>query len=219
MKVDLNCDMGESYALYELGNDEEMMNYITSANIACGYHAGDPHVMRKTVQLAKEYEVQIGAHPSFPDPLGFGRREMNCTDGEIKDYITYQLGALREFAKLSGLQIQHCKPHGALYTMAMEDERMAKAILEAIAEIDQNIIVFALNNSAIVELGGKMGLRIAKETFADREHTKTGAIVPVRKGQKIDDYEALADRVVRMVMEETVKTDTGEDARIKAQTV
>ncbi|AMQ07842.1 LamB/YcsF family protein [Sporosarcina psychrophila] len=219
MKVDINCDMGESFGLYEFGYDEEMMKYITSANIACGYHAGDPHVMRKTVQLAKEYNVQIGAHPSFPDLLGFGRRELSCTEEEIKDYITYQVGALREFAKLSGLEIQHCKPHGALYVMAMEDEKLAKAILEAIAEIDKNIIIFALNNSAVTHLGEKMGMRIAKETFADREHTKSGGIVPLRKGQRIDDYTALANRVVRMVKDETVKADTGEDTRIKAQTI
>lgn len=218
-KVDINCDMGESFGLYNFGYDEEMMKYISSANIACGFHAGDPQIMRETVQLAKENGVTIGAHPSFPDLLGFGRREMNCTDTEIKDYITYQIGALREFSRLSGLEIQHCKPHGSLYVMAMEDEKLAKAILEAIATIDENMIVFALNHSAVSYLGNKMGMRIALEAFADRDHTTTGGIVPLRKGQKIDDYQALADRAVRMVKEKMVRADTGEDAEIIAQTI
>ena len=123
LKVDLNCDMGESFSIYQMGNDEEIMPYITSANIACGFHGGDPHIMRKTVELAKKYGVGIGAHPSFPDMMGFGRRHMNCTPAEVKDYVTYQMGALREFASANGLKIQHCKPHGALYMMAMEDEK------------------------------------------------------------------------------------------------
>lgn len=219
MKVDLNCDMGESYGMYTLGNDEEMMKYISSANIACGFHAGDPHAMRKTVELAKEHGVQIGAHPGFPDTLGFGRREMNCTDSEIKDYIVYQIGALREFASIYDISLQHCKPHGALYTMAMEDERMARAILEAIAQINENMIVFALNNSAVLEIGKQMGIKVATEVFADREHTETGAIVPVRKGQKIEDFDALANRVLKMVRDGVVRTPDGVDAKIHAQTI
>ncbi|MFB4162338.1 LamB/YcsF family protein [Alteribacillus sp. JSM 102045] len=219
MKVDLNCDMGESFGMYQLGNDEEMIQYITSANIACGYHAGDPSTMRKTVELAKEHNVQVGAHPSFPDLMGFGRRHMNCTPSEIKDYVTYQLGSLREFASCYSLPIAHCKPHGALYMMAMEDETIARAILEAIAEVDENIIVFAMNNSAVAELGEKMGVRVAKETYADREHTETGSIILTRKGSTIDDYNAMAERVVRMVKEGKVKAHTGNDANVTAETV
>ncbi|MCP3029806.1 LamB/YcsF family protein [Halobacillus sp. A1] len=219
MKVDLNCDMGESFGMYQLGSDEEMMQYITSANIACGYHAGDPSTMRRTVELAKEYEVQIGAHPAFPDLMGFGRRHMNCTPAEIKDYVNYQLGALREFARRYDLPIAHCKPHGAMYMMAMEEEKVARAILEAIAVVDDNIIVFAMNNSAVVELGEKMGVRVAKETYSDREHTETGSIIMTRKGSAIDDYETMATRVVRMVKEGKVTAHTGNDADVAAETV
>ncbi|MFC4766201.1 LamB/YcsF family protein [Effusibacillus consociatus] len=219
LKVDLNCDMGESFGLYQLGNDEEMMQYITSANIACGYHGGDPHVMRKTAELAKKYGVAIGAHPGFPDLMGFGRRYMNCTPAEIKDYITYQVGALREFATGLGLKIQHVKPHGALYMMAMEDEKLARAILEAIAEVDSNTIVFAMNHSAVVEAGQKMGIPVAKEVYSDREHTATGSIVLTRKGPSIQDYRQMADRVVRMIKEGQVVAHTGEKVSIKAETV
>jgi 5-oxoprolinase (ATP-hydrolysing) subunit A len=219
LKVDLNCDMGESYGLYQLGNDEEMMKYITSANIACGFHGGDPHIMRKTVELAKKYEVGIGAHPGFPDLLGFGRRHMSATVSEIKDYVTYQIGALREFASAIGMKLQHCKPHGALYMLAMEDEKVARIILEAIAKVDSNTIVFAMNHSAVVEVGKKMGIRIAKEVYSDREHTSTGSIVLTRKGPAIQDYRKMADRVVRMVKEGKVVTHTGEEISIKAETV
>jgi 5-oxoprolinase (ATP-hydrolysing) subunit A len=219
VKIDLNCDMGESFGIYQLGNDEEMMKYITSANIACGYHAGDPCTMRKTIALAKEHHLQIGAHPALPDLLGFGRRHMNCTPAEIKDYVTYQLGALKEFAARFDLPVAHCKPHGALYMMAMEDETIAKAVLEAISEVDENIITFAMNNSAVEELGKTMGIRVAKETYSDREHTETGSIVLTRKGSAIDDYEALAERAVRMVKEGKVETHTGQDIDIKSETI
>ncbi|WP_047151280.1 LamB/YcsF family protein [Aneurinibacillus tyrosinisolvens] len=218
-KVDLNCDMGESFGLYKLGNDEEMMQYITSANIACGYHGGDPHVMRKTIELAKEYGVAIGAHPGFPDLLGFGRRHMSSTTSEIKDYVTYQMGALREFASAFGMKLQHCKPHGALYMLAMEDEKVARVILEAIAETGSDTIVYAMNHSAVVEAGEKMGIRVAKEVYSDREHTATGSIVLTRKGSTIQDYHKVAERVVRMVKEGKVMANTGEDVSLKAETV
>ncbi|MBU8880738.1 LamB/YcsF family protein [Bacillus sp. FJAT-29790] len=218
-KVDLNCDMGESFGLYELGNDEEMMQYITSANIACGFHAGDPHVMRKTVELAKKYDVGIGAHPGFPDLLGFGRRYMTCTPGEIKDYVMYQVGALREFASAVDVKIQHCKPHGALFMKAAEDKALARAILETIHAIDPNMIIFALNHSEVMEEAIKMGVPVAKEAYADREHTENGSIVLTRRGSQINDYEAMAQRVVRMVKEEKVITHDGKDASIKAETI
>lgn len=218
-KIDLNCDMGESFGLYQMGNDEEMMKYISSANIACGYHAGDPEVMRKTVELAKKHNVAIGAHPGLPDLMGFGRRKMDVTISEVKNYITYQMGALREFAKAFQVNLQHCKPHGALYMMAMEDEDIAKAVLEAIAEVDTNIIVSAMNNSAIVEAGEKVGIRVAKEVYADREHTTTGSIIMTRASSNIEDYQAMTDRVLRMVKEGQVIADTGEDVSLTAETV
>lgn len=218
-KVDLNCDMGESFGLYELGNDEEMMKYITSANIACGFHAGDPHVMRKTVELAKKYDVGIGAHPGFPDLLGFGRRHMTCTPSEIKDYVMYQVGALREFCSAAKVSIQHCKPHGALFMKAAEDKELARAILETLHEMDQKMIIFALNQSELLEEAIKMGVPVAKEVYSDREHTESGSIVLTRRGTEISDYDAMAQRVVRMVKEERVITYDGKDASIKAETI
>lgn len=219
VKVDLNCDMGESFGLYQLGNDEEMMKYISSANIACGFHGGDPQVMRKSVELAKKYGVAVGAHPGFPDLLGFGRRHMAATPSEIKDYVTYQVGALREFATAFGLKLQHCKPHGALYMYAMEDEQVARIILEAIAEVDSDMAVYAMNHSAVVEAGKKVGIRVVKEVYSDREHTASGSIVLTRIGTSIDDYVKMADRVVRMVKEGKVLAHTGEDISLKAETV
>ncbi|RJS50160.1 5-oxoprolinase subunit PxpA [Bacillus sp. PK3_68] len=218
-KVDLNCDMGESFGLYKLGNDEEMMKYITSANIACGFHGGDPQVMRESVELAKKYGVAVGAHPGLPDLLGFGRRKMNATLSEIKDYVTYQMGALREFTTAFEMKLQHCKPHGALYMMAMEDEQVARIILEAIAEVDTDIVVYAMNHSAVIEAGKKVGIRVAKEVYSDREHTATGSIVLTRTGAVIEDYGKMADRVVRMVKEGKVLAHTGEDVSLKAETV
>lgn len=211
--------MGESFGLFKQGNDEEMMQYITSANIACGYHAGDPHVMRKTVQLAKEHNVSIGAHPGFPDLIGFGRRAMACTEAEIKDYILYQLGALREFARVFDVPISHVKPHGALYMRAMEDEKVARAILEGLQEVNEKAIVFAVNNSAMLHEATKMGVPVAKEGYADREHTEDGNLILVRQADEIQDYEALANRVVRMVKEHKVTTYDNKEATIHVDTV
>lgn len=211
--------MGESFGLYKIGDDEEMMKYITSANIACGYHGGDPHIMRQSVLMAQKYEVQIGAHPGFPDLMGFGRRYMSCTPAEVKDYIVYQMGALNGFAKVHGLQLQHCKPHGALYMMAMSDEKLARSILEGIAAFSDQLIVFAFNNSAVAHVGKQMGIPIAMEVYADREHTKDGSIILTRTGPSIQNYEQMADRVVRMVVERKVTTPDGEEANVNAQTV
>ncbi|MGE5700892.1 MAG: LamB/YcsF family protein [Clostridia bacterium] len=219
MKVDLNCDMGESFGLYKMGSDEEMIRYISSANIACGYHGGDPHVMRKTVQMAKKHGVAIGAHPGFPDAIGFGRRYMTCTPDEIRDYVLYQVGALREFATAAQMTLQHCKPHGALYMMAMEDEKLARAILEGLASVSENMLVFALQNSAVEQIGKQMGMRVVREVYADREHTKEGSIVLTRSGPSIENYAERAARVVRMVKEGIVLTPAGEETRVHAETV
>ncbi len=219
IKIDINCDMGESFGLYKIGNDETIMNYVSSINVACGYHAGDPHVMRKTVELAKEHGIAIGAHPGFPDMIGFGRRRMLISEQEIKDYITYQMGALREFASISGLKLQHCKPHGQLYMWAMSDATVAKAILEAIAEINPETIVFALEHSEVTEIGRQMGIPIAKEGYADCEHTDAGSIVPIRTHAAAGDPDERAKRVVRMVTEKKVISDAGNDLDIDCQTI
>lgn len=219
LKVDINCDMGESFGLYKMGNDEEMMQYISSANIACGYHAGDPHVIRQTIELCKKYNVGVGAHPGFPDLVGFGRRYLNFTSSEISDYIIYQIGALREFATMYDMPVQHCKLHGALFMMAMEDRKIATAFLKTIYKINPNMIVFALNNSEVAVVGEKMGIPIAYEAYSDREHTKSGSIVLTRTGPSISDYNQMAERVVKMVQERKVTTYDGKEANLKVQTV
>ncbi|MCR5212795.1 MAG: 5-oxoprolinase subunit PxpA [Eubacterium sp.] len=219
MRIDLNCDLGESFGNFTMGNDNEMMKYITSANIACGFHAGDANVMCQTVNMAKNAGVAIGAHPGFPDLEGFGRRNMTCTNNEIKNYIRYQVGALREFCNFAGVELQHVKPHGNLYVMAMEDDEMARAILEVIASLGKNVITFALNDSAISNMAKSMGVPVAIEGYGDREHTNNGHIVQIRKGPDEDRVERLTKRAIRLVKEGKVITNTGDDIDLRVQTL
>jgi UPF0271 protein len=215
IRIDLNSDLGESFGLFKVGHDEEMMKYVSSANVACGYHAGDPSVMRRTVELAKQNGVGVGDHPGFPDLMGFGRRNMSCSTQEIKDYVTYQIGALREFATASGVEVQHCKPHGSLFMMAMEDEVIARAILEAVVQVNPRMVVYALNNSAIAAVGEQMGVPIALEVYA----TATGSIVMARTGPNIEDYASQAEKVVRLIRDGKVIADTGEEVTLQRHTL
>ena len=214
MKMDLNCDMGESFGIYKLGMDEEVIQYVTSVNIACGWHGGDPSVMRKTLQLAKERGVGAGAHPGYPDLVGFGRRNMDCTPEEIKDYVIYQIGALEAFARALGTKLEHVKAHGSLYNTAVEDERIARAIAEAIASVDENLICMALGGAKgamVREAGKRVGLRVAFEGFADRAYTPQGALVPRRQaGAVIKDPEVVAQRALMMVKGKVVAVDGSE---------
>lgn len=219
MKIDLNCDMGESFGNYKIGNDEEMLQVITSANIACGFHAGDANVMCHTVQMAKANGVAIGAHPGFPDLEGFGRRSMECTDNELKNYIRYQVGALREFCTYAGVELQHVKPHGNMYTMAQEDDRMARAILEVIATLGKNVITFAEYNSAISNMAVKMGVPVAIEGFGDRTYAANAHYIQVRKGPDKEHQVGLIERDVRLVKEKKIKAVTGEDVDLPVQTI
>jgi len=202
MKIDLNCDMGESYGAYKLGMDEEVIKYITSSNIACGWHAGDPSVMRKTILMAKENGVGVGAHPGYPDLLGFGRRNMDCTPEEIKDYIIYQIGALQAFAKALGTDVEHVKAHGNLYLTAVEDEKIATAIAEAIVSVDESLIYMALGGAKgamMREVGKRVGLKVAFEGFPDRAYTPEGTLVSRRQpGAVIKDPETVAQRALMM---------------------
>lgn len=219
-RVDLNSDLGESYGDYKLGMDEEILKYITSANIACGWHAGDAMVMDKTLALAKKFDTAIGVHPGFPDLLGFGRREMKISYDETKNYIKYQLGALWAFAKAHGLSLQHLKPHGAFYNMAAKDAGMAKAIAEAVYEVDKDIILVGLANSQLIKMGEEVGLRVANEVFADRAYNSDGSLVSRNiEGSVIHDKDLAIKRVLRMVKEGLVTSATGEDIRIKADTI
>ena len=220
MKIDLNSDLGESFGRYKLGLDEEVMKYITSANIACGWHAGDPLVMRNTVRLAKDMNVEVGAHPGYPDLMGFGRRYMGLTREEARNYILYQIGALYAFVKAEGLTLQHVKPHGALYNALVRDEELTRGVLEGIADFDKNIIFVGLSMSKPLEIAEEMELKIAHEVFADRTYNPDGTLVSRRKpGAVIHNKEEIAERVISMVKDGGVKAINGEWVELKADTI
>ena len=219
-KVDLNSDLGESFGAYTIGLDEQVIAHISSANIACGYHAGDPLVMDNTVAAAKAAGIAIGAHPVYPDLIGFGRRNMTCSPAEVKAYVKYQLGALMAFAAAHGMKMQHCKPHGALYNMAGKDAALARAIAEAIAEVDSSIILLALAGSQMIKAGEEAGLRVASEVFADRAYQADGSLVPRKQpGAVIHDTDEAIARTIRMVKEGKVTAITGEDVPLKADSI
>lgn len=219
-RVDLNSDLGESFGRYTLGMDEKVIPLITSANVACGYHASDPVVMEKTISMAKEAGIRVGAHPGFPDLMGFGRRNMNVTPAEAKAYTLYQLGALQAFCKAKGVTMQHVKPHGAFYNMAAKDEALSRAICETVASFDENLIVLALSGGELARVAKEMGLRTALEVFADRGYEEDGSLVDRRKeGALITDEEQAISRVIRMVKEKKVTAVTGKDIPIQADSV
>jgi UPF0271 protein len=205
IQIDLNSDVGESFGAYKLGLDEEVIPHLTSANIACGFHGGDPAVMRKTVSLAKRYGVEVGAHPGFPDLIGFGRRNMDATLEEIQDYVVYQTGALQAFAISQGLKLQHMKAHGALYNMAVANPKIWEAMAEAVSRVDKEIILVALassNNESLLDMGKRYGIRIAFEAFPDRAYREDGSLVPRReKGAVIEDHQIVAQRALKMALE------------------
>lgn len=218
--VDLNSDLGESFGNYKLGMDEEILQYVSSANVACGWHAGDALVMESTVALAKQFGTAVGAHPGFPDLMGFGRRNMAVTPEEAKVYVKYQLGALQAFAKSAGIPIQHVKPHGALYNMAAVDEKLARAMAEAVYEVDKNIIFMGLAGSKMITAAEEIGLRAASEVFADRAYNDDGTLVSRKlPGAVIKDKDLAIKRVVRMVKEGKVESINGKDIDIKADSI
>ena len=219
-RIDLNSDLGESFGNYKIGCDELVIPLISSANVACGYHASDPVVMRQTIHMAAESGIGIGAHPGFPDLMGFGRRNIAVTPSEAKDYTTYQLGALSAFCRAQGVALQHVKPHGAMYNMAGKDYALAKAICEAIREFDDNLIVMALSGGELLHAAKDMGLRAASEVFADRAYEEDGSLVNRKKpGAMITDEDEAIARVVRMIREKKVTAITGKDIPIEADSV
>lgn len=219
-RVDLNSDLGESFGRYTLGMDDKIIPLITSANVACGYHASDPVVMEKTIAMAKEAGIRVGAHPGFPDLMGFGRRNMNVSPAEAKAYTLYQLGALDGFCRAAGVKLQHVKPHGAFYNMAAKDYKLSVAICEAIKNFDKDLIVLALSGGELAKAAKDMGLRTALEVFADRGYEEDGTLVDRRKeGAIITDEQEAIDRVIRMVKEKKVTAVTGRDISIQADSV
>jgi UPF0271 protein len=210
-KIDINCDLGESYGVFKIGNDEKIMPHITSANIACGFHAGDPTTIARTINIAKKCKVAVGAHPGYLDIIGFGRREMQLTSEEAKNYTLYQVSALQGFAKAANLNLQHVKPHGALYNMAVKDEKLSNAIVKAIKALDTGLIVFAPPNSTLSETAAKNRLRVAHEFFADRAYNPDGSLVSRNKSNAIiHDPKKVVERVVKAVEDGTIVAANGE---------
>jgi UPF0271 protein len=219
--IDLNCDMGESYGRWTLGADEQIMPYITSANVACGYHGGDPHVMRRTVAFALAHGVAIGSHPGLPDLMGFGRRVMDVSPQEVKDYICYQTGALREFVRAAGGELQHVKPHGILYNMMEKDESLAVAAAEATLESGgADLVLMTLASGRFDAACRKRGVRVASEGFADRAYNVDGTLVSRKvPGSLLSDPARAAEQAVRMAREGKVRTIDGVDIDIAVQTI
>ncbi|KAB3532759.1 LamB/YcsF family protein [Alkaliphilus pronyensis] len=220
LSVDLNCDMGEGFGNYSIGNDRDIINYVSSVNIACGFHAGDPVIMDKTVKLALEKGVAIGAHPAFPDLLGFGRRNMIVSSDEAKAYVIYQVGALKAFVEANGGELNHVKPHGALYNMAASDYKLARAIAEAIYDIDSSLSLIGLANSKLIEAAAEVGIKGLNEVFADRAHSCDGTLVSRSiAGSVIHDVNQCYNRVLGMVKEGKIKSMYGKDIVVKADTI
>lgn len=219
-RIDLNCDLGESFGAYTIGMDREIIPFISSANVACGYHASDPVVMDKTVKMAKEAGVAVGAHPGFPDLMGFGRRAMLATPTEVKAYVQYQIGALQAFLTSNNMIMQHVKPHGALYNMAGKDAALARSICEGVKEIDSSLIMLVPATSMMAKAAKEISLRVCCEVFADRAYEEDGSLVDRKKtGSVLTDEELVIDRVIRMIKEHKVTTITGKDIPIHADSV
>ena len=218
--VDLNCDIGESFGNYQLGHDADILDLVTSANIACGFHAGDPATMRATVKLALQKGVAIGAHPGLPDLVGFGRREMKISPQETRDLVTYQIGALAAFVKSEGGTMRHVKPHGALYNMASRDLVLATSIAEAVYRFDPGLILIGQSGSRLVEAGQKIGLQTASEVFADRTYEEDGSLTPrTEAGSTMTDGDQSVQQVLNMIQSGTVRTRQGTEITVRPDTI
>lgn len=212
-QIDINCDMGESFGIYKVGDDARIMEYVSTANVACGFHAGDPSIMRLTVELAKKYGVAVGAHPGFPDLQGFGRREMKLTPQEIKDILMYQVGALKVFVETSGMKLHHVKPHGSLYGMALRDETIMRAIAEAILEVDSTLFFYTMKRGNVLKVVEDRGLKVVYELYSDLDYDAQGKVVMTRT-HKVPDPKAVAEKNLRMVKEGKVKSLDGTDVDV-----
>jgi 5-oxoprolinase (ATP-hydrolysing) subunit A len=220
MPIDLNADVGESFGAYRYGDDEGVLPNISSANIACGFHAGDPSVMRSTVQLAIRLGVSTGAHPGFQDLAGFGRREMHLSAAELENLVAYQVAALAGIAAVEGVRLNHVKPHGALYNMAARDAAIADAIARAVRAVDASLVLFGLSGSQLIAAGDRAGLRVASEVFADRGYRPDGSLAPrATAGAVITDAAAVAARAVQMASRQTVTALDGTSVTVKADTI
>ena len=219
-QVDLNCDMGESFGAYQMGTDRQIMPLVSSANIACGFHAGDPSVMSQTLAGAAAQGVAIGAHPGLPDLVGFGRRNMQVSTQEAYDMVVYQVGALAGFAKVADVSLHHVKPHGALYNMAAKDKALADAIARAVRDIDDSLVLYGLAGSELIRAGKAAGLRVASEVFADRSYQADGSLTPrSQPNALLESDEEAVQQVLTMVTEKRVQAVTGEWVALEADTI
>lgn len=219
-QVDLNCDLGESFGAYTIGQDEKVLPLISSANIACGFHGGDPLIMERTVALAKEAGVSIGAHPGFPDLIGFGRRNLAVSPKEARAYVQYQVGALKAFCDAKKVPLSHVKPHGALYNMAGKDPRLASALCEGLALSAPDCILLALAGSEMIKAAKDCGLFVAQEVFADRAYEEDGSLVPRTKpGAMITEEQQAIRQVLTMVLEGKAVTVTGKEIPLQADSI
>ena len=220
VRIDINSDVGESFGAYRIGHDAGLMRSITSANIAAGFHAGDPSVLRDTIRAAKAHGVAVGAHPGFPDLVGFGRRDMNVAPREAEDMVLYQIAAVAGVAAAEGVRLQHVKAHGALFNMAVHDAELAAAIARAVAAFDRSLIFFGLPGSELLKAGRAAGLRVAAEVFADRAYEPDGTLASRRKpGSVLHDADAVVARAVRMVVEKSVVATDGSVVPLEADTI
>jgi UPF0271 protein len=216
--VDLNSDMGESFGRYKLGLDEEVIKLISSANVGCGFHGGDPHVMRETVTMAKEHGVGVGAHPGLPDLIGFGRREMKVTPQEVKDYFIYQIGALKAFVEVAGMKLQHVKMHGALDAMARADDELTRAMCEATMEISPDLLWLA--HSGKGEIARSIGLKVVEEVYADRAYNADKSLVSRKlPGAVLKDPQEIAGRIRQLVERGTITTIDGKTLELEFDSV
>lgn len=220
MRIDLNCDMGESFGAWTLGADKAITPFITSANIACGFHAGDARVMERTVRLAIQHGVAIGAHPGFPDLVGFGRRALDATPDEIESDVLYQIGALDAFVRSAGKRLVHVKAHGALYNLAAAKPEIANAIARAVKRFDSDLVMVGLAGSAMIDAAQAMGLRVAREGFCDRAYQADGKLVSRReKGSLLSDPQLAAKQALQIVLDQSVTAINGEKIPFVADTL
>ncbi len=220
MAIDLNSDLGEGFGRWSLGSEEAILPYITSANLACGFHAGEPEVMRRVVRLCQKHGVAVGAHPGFPDLLGFGRRVMETFPGQTRDYVLYQIAALSGFCRAEGADLVHVKPHGALYNLIAHDEGKAREVIAAVKEFDPNLILVLLGGSPAVGWAREAGVKVAEEAFADRAYQPDGRLVPrTQPGAVIHDPEAIVERVLGLARDKVMLSAAGGAVRVEAQTI
>jgi len=220
MRIDLNADVGESFGAYTIGDDAALMASISSASVAAGFHAGDPSVLRHTIRLAATHGVAVGAHPGFPDLVGFGRRELNVSEHEVEDLVLYQIAAVGGVAAAHGIKLQHVKPHGALFNMAVHNQALATAIARATAAFDRSLMLFGLPGSELLKAGRAAGLRVAAEVFADRSYESDGSLRSrTRPDAVIHDASTVVARALRMVKERVVEAVDGTIVPLAADTI